>query len=126
MSAIDPTFVPRTRSVELLPAGMTLWVDSDAIAFRIEGHPFSRYQLNDGRVHVQPGTKQRVMALHSDGSEEVIYDGVPQPVPVFHWDCDPEPPAAPAPDDEPVPAEALIVLLLGLAAFAAFATPRID
>jgi hypothetical protein len=124
---IDPTFVPRTRSVELLPAGMTLWVDSDAIAFRIEGQPFSPQQFNDGSVHVEPGKKQRVIALHSNGSEEVIYDGVPvgQDALAREWDCMPDAPAAP-PDDEPVPPEVLILLFLGLAAFAPYATPRID
>lgn len=75
---IDPAFTPRTRSVELLPTGMTLWVDSDAVAFRIDGQPFSSLHFNDGRVHVETDRRQRIVALYSNGTEEVIYDDVPR------------------------------------------------
>lgn len=122
---VDPAFVPRTRSVELLPSGMTLWIDSDAVGFRVNNDPLSPMRLNDGRVHVETGVKQHVVALYPNGSEEVIYDDVP----VDRTEPDDEGPPPPCvvyrspPPDGPV---LLVLLLLGLAAFASFATPRID
>lgn len=124
---VDPGFVPRTRSVELRPTGMTLWLDSDAVWFVVDGN-VQPAQINDGRVHFDAGRKHRVVALYANGSEEVIYDGIPvsQDELAMEWDCEPDRPATAAPDDEPIPPEVLILLFLGLAAFAPFATPRVD
>lgn len=121
---VDPAFVPRTRTVELLPTGMTLSVDSDAVAFRVDrGSPWP-VSFNDGQVHLS-GKKQRVVALYPNGTEEVIYDGVPVAQSKIESDLDSRQNPVP-PIDDPIPPEALIVLFLGLAAYASFATPRVD
>lgn len=112
---IDPTFRPRTRSVSARPTGMALSVSSDAVAFRILGRGRNTVQFNDGHVFVEAGKQQRVLALYPNGTEEVIYDGVPrapreepearQLVPEVRLR---------AMDLSPLPATLLLLLVLGL------------
>jgi len=75
---VNPRFEPRTRSVEIRPSGGSLWVDSDAVAFRVENGPVTRIWLSDGpHIPLDEGVRQRVVALYSNGTESTIFDGVP-------------------------------------------------
>jgi len=75
---IDPRFVPRTRSVAVRPSGGSLWVESDAVAFRFEVAGGNTIYVSDGpHVQVDEGKYQRVSALYANGREEIIFDGAP-------------------------------------------------
>ncbi|HTL31859.1 MAG TPA: hypothetical protein VL326_01975 [Kofleriaceae bacterium] len=75
---IDPSFVPKTRSVEVRPSGGSLWVDSDAIAFRVEVGGRMSVWLQDGpHVRVDEGVNQVVTAIYPNGREETIFAGAP-------------------------------------------------
>lgn len=107
---IDPMFRPRTRSVEVRPTG-TLRVDSDAVAFHVFAPGRDEVVFNEGRIFLELDTQQRVIALYSDGSEAVIFDGVPrQPVDlgrlVPHFRLT-------STDLSPLPATVLLLLVLG-------------
>lgn len=128
--SIDPSFTPRTRSVEVLPAGITLWIDSDAVAFRVEGQVFLPEHFNNGRVHVVTGRKQRVVALYPNGTEEVIYDDVPtdrlKPAEPPKIDRVERAPSSRSSRHAPPLPAVLVILLLGLVALAPYTTPPAD
>lgn len=128
--SIDPSFAPRTRSVEVLPAGITLWIDSDAVAFRVEGKIFMPEQFNDGRVRVVTGRKQRVVALYPNGTEEVIYDDVPtdrlKPAEAPKVDRVERAPTSRSSSHEPLLPAVLVILFLGLVALTQYTASRAD
>ena len=128
--SIDPSFTPRTRSVEVLPAGITLWIDSDAVAFRVEGQVFSPEHFNNGRVRVVTGRKQHVVALYPNGTEEVIYDDVPtdslEPAEAPKVDRIERAPTSRSSSHEPLLPAVLVILFLGLVALTRYTTSRAD
>jgi hypothetical protein len=73
---IDSTFRPQTRSVEVLSAARTLWLDSDAVFF-LTGPDESYLVRNTGSIHIAAGQRHHIVALYANGSRELIYEGIP-------------------------------------------------
>jgi hypothetical protein len=119
---VDPSFTPKTRTVEVRPAGITLWIDSDAVVFRVDDRNIYPDQFNNARVYVSTGRRQRITALYPNGTEEVIYDGVP----TDRREREEKRGIRTRPGELPLWPLAIVMLLLALGAWARYATPKAD